>query len=231
MCAIKAITVFAVLFFSGILWMLPTASHGRDFRLAATPRKKILSRYLEDVERIQSGDKSSRRQARHLNFKNHTPSGKMKAQLYCRTGFLLEILDNGRIAGTKNVTSKYTIVEIQVFGGVQRRLKGVQTGRYLSLNSRGRLLSIRNFSFNDNTFFNENHEENGWITYSSTHHSRGCGSKKDSSKNNEWFIAIKRNGSLKRPCKTVSGMPSTQFIPLGRKRDATWLDNVKDSNK
>lgn len=104
----KAITVFAVLFFSGILWMLPTASHGRDFRLAATPRKKILSRYLKDVERIQSGDKSSRRQARHLNFKNHTPSGKMKAQLYCRTGFLLEILDNGRIAGTKNVTSKYS---------------------------------------------------------------------------------------------------------------------------
>jgi hypothetical protein len=50
------------------------------------------------------------------------------------------------------------------------------------------------------------------------------GWKKDPLRGNEWFIAIKKNGSLKRPCKTEPGMHSTQFVALEGKREATLVE-------
>ncbi|CAB3982924.1 fibroblast growth factor 1-like [Paramuricea clavata] len=221
MCALKAILLFH--FVVSAILITSTPSNAKRLRLSSN--KKATSGYLNYINGLFS-DRSIKRRPRHLSFKNNTPSGRMKVQLYCRTGFLLEILDSGRIVGTQNVSSEHTIIEIQVFGHILRRLRGVASGRYLSLSSKGRLSSTRHSNRNKpNTFFNEKHEENHWISYSSSSHTRNCvGWKKDPSRGNEWFIAIKKNGSLKRPCKTEPGMHSTQFVALEGKREAILVE-------
>ena len=222
MCALKAV-VFVHFIVSAILITSTPINakrihHGRS-------KDKAPSGYLSYMNGLFS-ERSIKRRARYLSFRNNTPSVRTKVQLYCRTGFLLEVLDNGKIAGTQNVSSEHTILEIQVFGNILRRLKGVASGRYLSLNNRGRLTSTYNVYRNMNTFFNERHEENHWISYSSSLHSRNCGGwKKDLRRGNEWFIAIKKNGALKRPCKTEPGMHATQFVTLKNERKANMVED------
>ncbi|XP_028391227.1 fibroblast growth factor 2-like isoform X2 [Dendronephthya gigantea] len=215
MCALKVIVLFH--FVVSALLMTSTPSNAK--RLRQTFNRKTLMSYRSYINELFT-DKSIKRRPRHLAFQNNTPSGTMKVQLYCRTGFLLEIHPNGLIAGTRNVSSEHTIIEVQAFGHILRRLKGVASGRYLSLNHRGRLSSTFNFRQNANTFFNEKYEENYWCSYSSSK-TRNCGPWKGNT--DEWFIAIKKNGSLKRPCKTAPGMHSTQFIVLRQNHASTHV--------
>lgn len=69
------------------------------------------------------------------------------------------------------------------------------------------------------TFFNEIYEEHLWTTYSSSFHFPKE-SPKESKHGKGWYIAIKRNGSLKKPYKTRPGMRSTEFLLVEDERDA-----------
>lgn len=171
---------------------------------------KYFKTYQKDIIQLES--RQSNRRPRHLGPMNSTPSGRMRGYFFCRTGFLLEIDKNGRIAGTANISSENAVIEVEVFGEGLRRMKGVASGRYLSLNNRrGRLTST--VHQDRNTFFKEKLEENYWSSYSSKQHGLQCGRNTPSQqKRKEWFIAIKENGSLRRPCRTLPGMSATHFI-------------------
>ena len=78
--------------------LLASLSNGKQLRRISTPEREVSS-YLDNINDLISST-SKRKKA--------TATGRRKVQLFCRTGFLLEILDNGVVAGTNNESSIYS---------------------------------------------------------------------------------------------------------------------------
>ncbi|WP_395241593.1 fibroblast growth factor, partial [Salmonella sp. s51933] len=211
-----------------VLAIILTSFIANANRLRLTRDKVKLAHYTRDYKKhlaSLTADGPSIKRKRHLGSMN-TPSVKMKAYLFCKTGFLLQIDNYGRITGTTNVSSTNAILEIHIFDKILRRVKGARSGRYLSINNRGRLTAT--FSRNKNTFFKENDEENAWYSYSSKNHGQQCGLDIAKHSRKEWFIAIKENGYLRRPCKTLPGMKATHFFVIRLEKIKDILKNTPE---
>nr|5ZXE_A Chain A, Consensus sequence based basic form of fibroblast growth factor [Homo sapiens] len=122
-------------------------------------------------------------------------------RLYCRTGgFHLQILPDGRVDGTREDNSPYSLLEIRAVEVGVVAIKGVKSGRYLAMNKKGRLYGSKHFT--DECKFKERLLENGYNTYSSAKYRRG------------WYVALNKNGRPKKGNRTRRTQKATHFLPL-----------------
>ncbi|XP_076811284.1 uncharacterized protein LOC143456445 [Clavelina lepadiformis] len=123
-------------------------------------------------------------------------------QLYCSTGFHIQLLQNGRVTGTRSNNDKFAILEFISIGIGLIRIRGVESGLFLNMNNKGRLYGTRNVTAEG--IFEENLEENKYNTYSairSRHHNkRSC------------YLTIGKNGRPRPGCRTSEKHKFSHFL-------------------
>ncbi|XP_062402571.1 fibroblast growth factor 6a [Sardina pilchardus] len=141
-----------------------------------------------------SGEKSD------LNWESDYLLGiKRVRRLYCNVGigFHLQILPDGRINGAHN-ENQYSLIEISAVERGVVSLFGVKSELFVAMNSRGRLYGTR--VFQDECKFKETLLPNNYNAYESSKH-RGS------------YIALSKNGRMKRGYKASIAMTVTHFLP------------------
>ncbi|KAJ7363452.1 hypothetical protein OS493_009606 [Desmophyllum pertusum] len=136
-----------------------------------------------------------------------TPSYVQIVQLFCKTGYFLSLNDTAkknRIIGIVNQSSESTFFESQSLGTSIVRLRNVVSGRFLAINSRGRIITQAKVS--DESIFKTMYEENYFHTFTSHKYFKN--------KRHDLFLGIKQNGRCKSPKLTFPGQISVQFILL-----------------
>lgn len=136
-----------------------------------------------------------------------TPSHVQIVQLFCKTGYFLALnvsSERNRVLGTVNQSSENTFFECQSFGTSIVRLRNLVTGRFLAINSKGRVVTQAKTS--DDSIFKTTHEENHFHTFTSHKYFK--------QERHDLFLGIKKNGRCKPPKLTFAGQMSVQFMIL-----------------
>ncbi|XP_015759177.1 PREDICTED: fibroblast growth factor 1-like isoform X1 [Acropora digitifera] len=176
--------------------------------------------------------------ARNSTWVNLTklPTNSKRIRLFGRVGLFLHVNANGTVSGSLNQNSQFVKFEIQSFGPSIVRVKNVETGKFLAINSKGILQTRANCkcsygsrevkeatrvklvnvgrrgeinAVSDGSIdclFYQNHEENLFVSFASF--------KYYMREQYDMFLSIKRNGEVKQPTSTLPGQDSIQFIAL-----------------
>eukprot|EP00794_Sanderia_malayensis_P005271 gene5271-5937_t len=147
---------------------------------------------------------SFKRKDRNSRNKNKFPSNWAKFSLYCKTGWLLQVLPNGVVNGTRDTKSQHAVLQIQVLTPTLLRFKGVASGRYIGINAKGRLVSKKYPT--KETVFQEEVLENSYRTFNSAFHPK--------LQLSDWYMGIRKNGSPKKASRTKVGEKYIQFLKL-----------------
>uniref|UniRef100_A0A8C6KNH0 Fibroblast growth factor n=1 Tax=Nothobranchius furzeri TaxID=105023 RepID=A0A8C6KNH0_NOTFU len=122
-----------------------------------------------------------------------------RTQLYCMNGgYHLQILPDGTVQGQRedrDVHSKLRAVDRGVVV-----IQGTETERYLAMSEEGRLYGSR--AVTDECYFLEKLEENHYNTYQSQKY-----------QDNQWYVALKKNGKPKLGPRTHIGQKAIFFLP------------------
>ncbi|XP_067050965.1 fibroblast growth factor 1-like isoform X3 [Acropora muricata] len=132
------------------------------------------------------------------------PTNSKRIRLFGRVGLFLHVNANGTVSGSLNQNSQFVKFEIQSFGPSIVRVKNVETGKFLAINSKG-ILQTRSDGSIDCLFY-QNHEENLFVSFASF--------KYYMREQYDMFLSIKRNGEVKQPTSTLPGQDSIQFLAL-----------------
>ncbi|XP_040184084.1 fibroblast growth factor 3 [Rana temporaria] len=135
-------------------------------------------------------------------------------KLYCATKYHLQIHPNGKINGTLEKNSIFSILEITAVDVGIVAIKGLFSGRYLAMNKRGRLYASE--TYNAECEFVERIHELGYNTYASRLHRtvpNGAGTKRKASAERLWYLSINGKGRPRRGFKTRRTQKSSLFLP------------------
>ncbi|CAG9856540.1 unnamed protein product [Phyllotreta striolata] len=134
-----------------------------------------------------------------------------KMQLLCKTGYLLAVYPDGKVRGTADSNDLHTYLELFSAGHPGHvRIKGLLTNLYVAMNRRGRLygeslIKSHGDPMMENNVFIESFQ-GSYTTYLSRKFAH-LG----------WYVAIKKNGKIKKGPKTRYGQKAVKFLPLRRK--------------
>uniref|UniRef100_A0A6J0SQ41 Fibroblast growth factor n=1 Tax=Pogona vitticeps TaxID=103695 RepID=A0A6J0SQ41_9SAUR len=144
----------------------------------------------------------------------HLGGAPRRRKLYCATKYHLQIHANGKINGTLEKNSVFSILEITAVDVGIVAIKGCFSGRYLAMNKRGRLYASE--TYNAECEFVERIHELGYNTYASRLYRtvpNGASSKRKASAERLWYVSINGKGRPRRSFKTRRTQKSSLFLP------------------
>ncbi|XP_072127482.1 fibroblast growth factor 3 [Mobula birostris] len=144
----------------------------------------------------------------------HLGGAPRRRRLYCATKYHLQIHLNGKINGTLEKNSIFSILEITAVDVGVVAIKGLFSGRYLAMNKRGRLYASEVYT--PECEFVERIHELGYNTYASRSYRTiptPSGSSRRNSAERLWYVSINGKGRPRRGFKTRRTQKSSLFLP------------------
>eukprot|EP00111_Clytia_hemisphaerica_P021748 TCONS_00063950-protein len=134
----------------------------------------------------------------------NAPTNTMRAYLRSKTGLYLRMGPNGELGGTRKMKDKHVIFVIERMSKDAVRLKGEAANKYICINKRRKLFTREkpNSKCLLRSYLEENHYELFWSYMYS----------KKTDGENGWFLALKRNGKIRKPANTKIGDRQTMFF-------------------